>query len=228
MKTLLIILNLTCTIPLYVHASEPVGTNDKGSLINGIAFPEAGEGFIGMYRDTNHFWGTSQIINMIETSAEVMEQKYPGRDRLQVEDIGLQAGGQIDGHGSHQNGLDADIGYYKMDGIEHDPILKNQKYADPMVVNGKVIANFDVERNWEFVKTLHRNGDVQKIFMDILLKQALCIHAKKIGDYKKYPQVLRSLRHVEGHKDHLHVRIRCPKDAKKCVNQDEPPKDIGC
>jgi penicillin-insensitive murein endopeptidase len=226
MKTLFFILTLTCTSPLF--SSEPVGTNNEGSLIDGVPLPERGEGYIHMYHNTNRFWGTEELINMIEATALDMEKKYPGRDRLQVEDLGFKAGGEISRHASHENGLDADIGYYKSDEVEHDPIAKNQVYSDPMVVKEKVIANFDVERNWELMKTLHRHGDVQKIFVDGLLKKAMCAHAKKVGDYSNHLQVLRSLRHEVNHQDHLHVRIRCPKEAKKCVNQKEPVKEIGC
>lgn len=226
MKTLFLILSLTFTYTLF--GSEPVGTNDQGSLINGVALPEMGEGYIHMYRESELFWGTSQMINMIEATASDMERKYPGRDRLQVEDLGKKGGGDIDGHASHENGLDVDLGYYKTDGIEHDPILKNQTYADPMVVNGKVSPNFEIERNWELMKTLHRQGDVQKIFIDSLLKKSLCHHAKKIGENSSHLKVLRSLRHEVNHQDHLHVRLRCPREAKKCVNQKEPPKESGC
>lgn len=230
MKTLITILTVMYATSFYSYAqgSEPVGTNNNGSLIDGLALPEAGEGYIHMYRANNRFWGTSQMINMLEATAVDMETKYPGRDRLQIEDIGQQTGGDIDHHASHENGLDVDIGYYKTNGIEHDPIAKNQIYADSMVIKNKVIPNFDVERNWELVKTLHRHADVQKIFMDNLLKKAICSYTKSNGDYLKYQPILRSLRHVDNHKDHLHVRIRCPKNAKKCVNQGEPPKEIGC
>lgn len=226
MKTLLIILISLCATP--VICSEPVGTNNNGSLINGVPLAEAGEGFIHMYRDTNRFWGTIEMVHMLEQAAADVDQKFPGRDRLQIEDIGFEKGGEIDGHASHENGLDVDLQFYKKDRIEHDPISKNQVYADPMVEKGKVISNFDVERNWELMKALHRHGDVQKIFVDNVLKKSLCAQAKKVGELTSHQQVLRSLRHEANHQDHLHVRIRCPKTAKKCVNQGEPPKETGC
>lgn len=226
MKTLLLILILACT-PHLVKAG-PIGFNNEGTLVDAVALPEAGEGYIHMYRESERFWGTSQLIKLIEETAADMESKYPGRDRLQIEDLSQKDGGDITGHASHENGLDADIGYYKTDGIEHDPTLKNQKYANPMVVKAKVIPNFDVERNWELMKSLHRHGDVQKIFVDGLLKKSMCNYAKKMGEYSDNKLVLRSLRHQANHQDHLHVRLRCPKEAKKCKNLPEMPNEIGC
>ncbi|MFA6238090.1 MAG: penicillin-insensitive murein endopeptidase [Bacteriovorax sp.] len=226
MKTLYFVLIFMGTTPLF--SSEPVGTSTQGALVDGLALPEMGEGYVHMYRESERFWGTSQMINMLEKAAEDIASKYPGLDRLQVEDIGKIDGGDIDGHASHENGQDVDLGYYKSDRIEHDPIAKNQEFADPMVIKGKVSPNFDLERNWELVKALHRHGDVQKIFIDVVLKNSLCSHAKKIDEYKSHQQVLRSLRHETNHQDHLHVRIRCPKVAKKCRNQPEPPKETGC
>jgi penicillin-insensitive murein endopeptidase len=206
----------------------PVGTNNRGSLVDAMLLPESGEGYIHMYHEDEKYYGTLQMITMLQKASADIARNYPGLDRLQVEDISAQSGGDIDGHASHENGLDADVGYYKTDSLEHDPILRNQKYADPMVIKGKVSSNFDHQRNWELMKALHLHGDVQKIFVDVILKNELCRYTKKIGDYSKNIAVLRSLRHQENHQDHLHVRIRCPKDAKKCVNQPEAPEGSGC
>lgn len=228
MKTLFLILILA-SAPLTVSA-EPIGSTNEGTLTDAVALPEAGEGFVHMYREHERYWGTPQLIKLIEATALDMESKYPGRDRLQIEDLSVKNGGDVTRHASHENGLDVDIGYYKADGVEHDPTLKNQKFADPMVLKGKVIPNFDVERNWELMKTLHRHGDVHKIFVDGLLKKALCGHAKKMGEYTENRLVLRSLRHQVNHQDHFHVRLHCPKEAKKCKKMPDPVKEneIGC
>lgn len=207
---------------------QPIGTPNHGALENADCLPETGEGYMQLYRDVEHIWGTVPMISMITEAAKDMSRKYPGRDRLQVEDISAKNGGDIDPHGSHENGQDVDIEYFKNDGIEHDPIKKHQYYADSMVVNGKPSANFDVERNWELMKALHRHGNIQKIFIDKNLKNALCQYAKSKSDYSKNIEVLRSLRHEENHQDHMHVRLHCPKNAPRCVNLPDPPAGSGC
>lgn len=208
--------------------SNPRGTPDNGTLENGDCLPEQGEGYMQLYRDMQRIWGADPMIDMIQKTALEMARRYPGRDRLQVEDISAQNGGDIDGHSSHENGLDVDLGYYKADGVEHDPIAKHQYYADPMVVNGRVSPNFDLERNWELMKALHRHGNVQKIFVDQVLKNEFCRYARSKGEFSANVQVLRSLRHVTNHQDHMHVRLRCPPNANGCRNAPEPPAGSGC
>jgi penicillin-insensitive murein DD-endopeptidase len=208
--------------------SKSIGAPDNGSLVDADCLPEQGEGYMQLYRDMERIWGADPMIDMIQKTASDMSKRYPGKDRLQIEDISAKEGGAIEGHGSHENGLDVDIGFYKADSVEHDPIKKKQYYADPMVINGKVSPNFDVERNWELMKAFHRHGNVQKIFVDQVLKNEFCRYAKSKGDYSANIQVLRSLRHVTNHKDHMHVRLRCPKGAAQCKNLPEPPTGSGC
>lgn len=230
-QTMKLILILTFTfMPAVVlsQSARPIGSPNAGTLVNGECLPQDGEGYMQLFRDMDRIWGTNTMITMIQRAASDVSRKYPGKDRLQVEDISAKEGGDIDGHSSHENGLDVDLGYYKANGIEHDPIAKKQMYADPMVINGKVSPNFDVERNWELMKALHRHGDVQKIFVDQTLKNELCRFAKSKNEYASNVNVLRSLRHETNHQDHLHVRLRCPAGAKKCVNQPDPPKGSGC
>jgi len=227
MKRFLFIMTLALS-SLVFGQSFPIGTPNNGSLENADCLPETGEGYMQLFRDVEHIWGTYPMIDMIQKAAADIARDYPGRDRLQVEDISAKNGGDIDPHGSHENGQDVDLEFFKADGVEHNPSAKHQYYADPMVINGKLSPNFDVERNWELMKALHRHGNVQKIFVDQVLKNELCKYAKSKNDYAKNIQVLRSLRHEKNHEDHMHVRIRCPKNATKCVNLPDPPAGAGC
>jgi len=205
-----------------------VGSPDNGVLQDGECLEESGVGFMQLYRELNHIYATRPMLSMLRKTAAVMEEKYPNRDRLQIEDLSAKNGGDVKGHNSHENGLDVDLGYFKADGIEHDPRTAGTYYAKPMAVNGVVSSNFDVERNWELVKTLHRFGNVQKIFMDQALKNRLCAYAKSTNDFQANQKVLLSIRHVTNHADHMHVRLRCPPDAKQCRNLPEPPTGSGC
>lgn len=208
--------------------SRPIGTPNQGLLEDAECLPESGEGYMQLFRDMQRIWGATPMIDMIQKTAADMSRRYPGRDRLQVEDISAENGGDIDGHGSHENGLDVDLGFFKVNGIEHDPRATGQMYAPKMVEGGRPTANFDLERNWELMKTLHRHGNVQKVFIDQVLKNEMCRYAKSKGDYNSNIQVLRSLRHETNHQDHIHVRLRCPANAKKCVNLPDPPAGSGC
>lgn len=210
----LIVLFITLT-SLSAFGSQPVGYYNQGSLIDGECMPESGEGFIQLFRDVGHIYGTTEMIDMLERTASDMNKKYPGKDRLQIEDISARNGGDIDPHGSHENGLDVDIQYFKANGEEFVPTRMNP-YAPEMVEGSTVSSNFDVERNWELVKALHKNGQVQMIFMDQNLKNAVVNYARSKGEYAGHMKEINSLRHVENHRDHMHVRLACPASAKGC------------
>ncbi len=199
-------------------AAEPVGYYNHGSLVDGECLPENGEGYIQLFRDVGHIYGTDEMISMLEKTASELSERYPGKDRLQIEDISSRTGGDIDPHGSHENGLDVDLQFFKADGIEFIP-TPSQAYAPEMVRDGRVSSNFDIERNWELVKTLHRHGSVQVIFIDQKLKDALTSYARSRGELTTHQRELNSLRHVENHKDHMHVRLNCPSSAKGCFSK---------
>lgn len=206
----------------------PVGFYTNGSIRNAQVMPHEGEGFVRLYIFEDRGWGADSTIRTIVDAAAYMSRKFPGRDRLQVEDISAQHGGKISGHGSHQNGLDADLQYFKRNNMEHSPEMTGSKYAPSMVEGNSVIENFDTQRNWELVKALHIYGRVQRIFMDQVIKNHLCSYAKEIGEYKNNIKALASIRHVTNHKDHLHVRMRCPKGAKECRAQGDVGASSGC
>jgi penicillin-insensitive murein endopeptidase len=216
MKTFAALALLTLTLSSY--ASEPIGWYNHGSLIDAECMPEGGDGFevIQLSRDVGHIFGTTEMVKMLKGTAADMKKLFPNLDRMQIEDIAAQNGGHIDPHGSHQNGQDVDIEYFKKDAQEFVS-TSAQPYAPSMVQeDGSVSANFDLKRNWEVMKSLHRHGDVQMIFIDQKLKNSLIDYAREIGEYIPNLKVIQSLHHVENHQDHFHVRLNCPADAKSC------------
>lgn len=205
-----------------VHAqSEPVGYYDEGSLINAACLPAEGPGYMQLYRDVNHIWGTQPLVQTIVCAAQEMNQNYPDRDRLQVEEMSARNGGDVEGHSSHENGLDVDIQYYKADGREHVPAYPKQ-YAPEMVQNGRVSSNFDVQRNWQLLKTLHRCGSINQIFMDQVLIDRLKQYARSINEYNSNALIFTRMQHWDNHADHFHLRLNCPRGAGRCHSRTAP------
>jgi penicillin-insensitive murein DD-endopeptidase len=96
------------------------------------------------------------------------------------------------------------------------------------VIKGRLSKNFDHQRNWMLMKKFHEHAEVQRIFVDGVIKRALCEYAHRIGEGLTHQHVLRSLRPYVNHAHHLHVRIRCPGHATNCVAQEDPPEGSGC
>lgn len=65
------------------------------------------------YLELNEGWGTTELIQMITKAVAFMGQRYPQKERLQIESLSKQEGGKIDSHSSHQNGLDVDMAYFR-------------------------------------------------------------------------------------------------------------------
>ncbi len=188
--------------------ATPRGSYSNGQLENAVALDAEGPGYVQLFREFGNYWGDASLVSMIRAVAA--ELHVPGRDRLQVEEISAQFGGPISEHLSHQNGLDVDIGYYKNDGVEHVPRPRQYHFAPSMVAEGTVTENFDVERNWELMKALHRHGNVARIFVDQVIKDELIRYARSQGEFRSHQRVINSLLHVDNHADHMHVRLRCP------------------
>ena len=221
-----------------VFGSEAVGKFNSGTLINAASLPlEGGYGWYHhfselyqheFYMETRRVWGTVELVNMINQASGEMREKFPDCDLLQVEDLSAKYGGKIRGHGSHQNGLDVDFGYFKKDCKQYQPTYQNPYAPELVDTNGEVLENFDIERNWEFMKLLFKNSDLNRVFVDKAIKKAFCRHAQTEGELAESIELLRRLRHVKNHKDHMHVRINCPVDSRRCQKQAPPPAGHGC
>ena len=114
-----------------VQSSVAVGLPFNGRLIRGLELPASGVGFVSwdaiLHHSPNRGWrrfGTDRLIGFIEKLGAEWKRAHPTAPRLLVGDLSRTHGGPFGssygglGHGSHQNGLDADIYYPRRDGTE--------------------------------------------------------------------------------------------------------------
>jgi murein endopeptidase len=114
-----------------VGASIAVGQPFDGHLVRGLQLPSSGIGFVSWdaieRRSPNRGWrrfATDRMINFIERLGAEWHRAHPAAARLLIGDLSRTRGGPFGssygglGHGSHQNGLDADIYYPRKDGRE--------------------------------------------------------------------------------------------------------------
>ena len=125
---------------------QSIGFYANGSLRNPISLSLEGEGFVKLFRGRERFWGNDQLIQMISESAASFKQMFPDSERLQVGDLSQKIGGKISGHNSHQNGLDVDLVYFRVNHQEQD-LQQTNGFVEKFVSNGKLTPNFDLERN---------------------------------------------------------------------------------
>jgi penicillin-insensitive murein DD-endopeptidase len=206
---------------------QVVGYYTKGKLSQATSMQRDGKGFVHLFHARNRFWGSQGLIELSEQASAEIAHLFPGGERLQIGDLSAEFGDFISGHKSHQNGLDADFAYFRLDHHEQDPNDLGG-FEESFVVNGKLSNNFDLERNWTLIKLMASTGRINRIFVDQVIKLALCRYALEVGDAPMHTETLRRLRPATNHADHLHVRLTCPVTSPKCKSQEEPPKGSGC
>jgi penicillin-insensitive murein endopeptidase len=183
---------------------------------------------VKLFPTRNRGHGSTGLVALLESVAAEMRLRHADGERLQIGDLGAERGGRITRHGSHQNGLDADLAYFRVSHTEQDLADESGFAATYVDAQGRVKPDFDVARNWELVKLLRASGRLNRVFMDQAIKETLCAHARAVGEYTTETETLRRLRPLEGHADHLHVRLTCPSTSSECRAQEEPPAGSGC
>lgn len=206
---------------------QAVGFYANGTLLNANSLNDSGLGFVKLFTKRNRGYGTYDLVDILERSARAMTEAYPDGERLQVGDMSSQNGGMIGRHGSHQNGLDVDIAFFRKNKNEQIPDYE-AGFAESFVKNKRVTSNFDTLRNYRYFQLLHLSGKINRIFVDKAIKKAVCNYSKKLGEFKMNIEVLRILRPYPNHDDHMHVRLNCPANSPRCVPQSPPPKGSGC
>ncbi|HEY4118507.1 MAG TPA: penicillin-insensitive murein endopeptidase, partial [Byssovorax sp.] len=85
-----------------------VGAPNHGKL-EGASLLHGGKHLI--FRHGAHSYGTPELTHALKHAAEKVANKYAGSVML-LGDLSGKEGGQLAGHGSHQSGRDADVGFY--------------------------------------------------------------------------------------------------------------------
>jgi penicillin-insensitive murein endopeptidase len=218
--------------PAEVELRPPPGMRSRslrfawdGQLLKGMPVRESEYlRYVGEYAPAGRFYGTWELVQLIERAARRVAFRLPGA-RLSIGELSRDGGGRIDGHRSHESGRDVDIGFY-MTRDDGSPFY-TYAFAD-FDHRGRGVApnqylRFDDARNWELIAKLLSDGDarVQYIFVASHLKHRLLAEAAR----RRAPRAvidrasaaLVQPGHGHPHRNHFHVRIYCaPSDRALC------------
>ena len=116
------------------RSSVAVGRPNAGRLVRGVKLPPEGEDFFTwdavLQRSPNRAWrrhGTDQLVRTLLTVIADFRAAHPDAARVCVADLSRPHGGDFGsgfgglGHASHQNGLDVDVCYPRVDRLEREP-----------------------------------------------------------------------------------------------------------
>jgi protein MpaA len=134
-------------LPLTSAADEPIqwrnsrslGVPWDGRLVRGIQLPAEGEHYFTWdpvkKRVPNRQWrrwGSDRLLHMLLRVLDEYAAAHPEASRVGIGDLSRPHGGVFDerfggrGHASHQNGLDVDVYYPRLDGQELGPARPTQ------------------------------------------------------------------------------------------------------
>jgi len=202
---------------------EPFGGYAKGCMAGGVQLAETGPTWQAMRLSRNRNWGHPETIDFIQKLSRAAARQ-PGWNGLYVGDISQPRGGpMLTGHRSHQTGMDVDIWMRPADRLtlsrsEREGISSiSMRRAKGAYTNDKW-----TRAHHEIIKAAAKDSRTARIFVFPGAKVQMC------NDEKGDRAWLRKIRPWWGHHYHFHVRLKCPDNARDCVNQSPPPPGDGC
>ena len=121
-------------LPASTVVSRATGKPHRGSLIGGVLLPANGAHHITWDPGTKvtpapdyRHWGTTETVRRSLCVLDALRKDHPDWPRVVIGDLSLPNGGPFGreygglGHSSHQNGLDIDVYYPRLDRGERAP-----------------------------------------------------------------------------------------------------------
>jgi penicillin-insensitive murein endopeptidase len=204
-----------------------VGGPASGCIAGAQRLPTDGPGFQAIRISRNRHWGHPDTVAFVERLGR--RAQSAGLEPFYVGDMAQPRGGPMAfGHGSHQNGLDADIWF----NLDRKPLLAaaqreavdlpSMVLPDQSTIDGALFG----ERQVRLLRLAATDPQVDRIFVHWTIKQALCEGVGGAGTGDR--SWLRRIRPWRGHDEHFHVRLSCPKGSPDCAGQPPVPPGDGC
>lgn len=173
-------------------SATDVAENTEEYGKSNVVSEQVGLGFKSVSRADGIFYGSGLLVKMIEEAGKLFDKAHPNT-HFEVNDLSAKNGGRVRPHVSHQNGLDVDIRY-------------------PKTANG----GLDHEKAWTIIKSFVSLGYVDVIFLNPVRMNDLCRYLKRSNE-KDYQNTFGKLYKENGHKTHLHVRLKCTPHNNECI-----------
>lgn len=145
----------------------------------------------------------------VDYAACVLRQRYSSDVKIDVHDFSSRNGGRLSGHGSHQNGLDVDVSYPHLG----DSTSGFDDFTKDSSERRTVLA-------LDYARILYATDRIHILFTDKAIKQRFCDYAKRSSDpSKNIAFINKNFRHIGGHKNHYHIRVKCTNQNEYCKPQ---------
>lgn len=218
-------------LALSPSVSTSLGSPGAGEVRGAVALPDQGPGF--KHNERRPYaarFGTVELVQALINAAAA----GPAEDVVVINDLGLEHGGPIRQHGSHQNGRDVDVLFFSVDtkgkpvpavGVPIDPKGRGIDFKDLAVRSDDVDLRFDAKRTWRFVAALIEatGTELQRIFIVEHVRTMLLAEAERAKAPKKIKErfELITCQPETPHDDHMHIRLFCSAEdiAAGCIDR---------
>ncbi|AZZ37067.1 hypothetical protein CIK05_09770 [Bdellovibrio sp. qaytius] len=199
--------------------NQAVGSPDEGRLRNASFLKthldtyKLNDRIVMANTTSKNYYGTQEMMNVLEATGD-KAFSYE-QNKIYISRISAKNGGLLPPSKSHQNGMDADIGYPTVQG----------KISFPVVASGGSLqsSDFSAAKTLELFKFLFTQNvsPVDRLFVDQAIINKLCGVAKEQGKFRgsekaTFVRIFENIQHVEGHGNHYHLRLRCTPNQPDC------------
>jgi len=188
-----------------------IGRPSRGRLIRGVALPERPD--LYTRRKPDESYGSSHAIAELMAAITTFRHQAGFNRSIVIGGISRARGGRFRPHKSHQSGRDIDI---------RMPLTAAAEGKRHVTAN-----DIDWKATWLLMRAFIDRGQIEYIFLDYSLQKRIYKVAREHGATKEQLEHWlqwpvrkpkhQIIRHVEGHKVHFHVRVRCADHEKHCV-----------
>lgn len=196
---------------------QAINRRSRGTLEQAELLVRDIHGVKWLARGDSHIkWVTSLTNHFLRIVGPQFQRQHPSHFII-VNRSSSQHGGYLRGHKTHQNGLDLDIAY---------------PHADPTaqrfwsVYNGRgqfIMTEEDAQITMDLLKIMSGTNVVNKYHVDQSVKDYLTIVAQTKGKLREYCPILTQLCHARGHRNHIHVQLKCTEFNRGCQDSVDPP-----
>jgi penicillin-insensitive murein DD-endopeptidase len=201
-------------IAMHAAAQSPsraIGAPNSGRLENAIAIEETPRLMLQPSRE-QRFYATAELITLLHHASG----RVGDGPRLMIGTLSERGGGRIAPHSSHQNGRDADVGFFMLDAQGHPVEAPRFIVLDSSgcgVEQGQRYC-LDSRRTFQLIAALADDpaARVQMILIASDLRALLLEAGRNDPALARVAELTAPHDASEAHRNHLHVRIFCPTD----------------
>ena len=216
------------------YKRQAINRRSSGILENAELLVRDTYGIKWLQHGDDHLkWVTSITNNFIQTIGSAFKEKHPNHFII-INRSSRKHGGHLRPHKTHQNGLDLDIAYPNVDPKSIvDPTSpnrisssypRNQRFWS--VFDGTenfIMSAEDADLTMNLLRVMSETGIVNKYHVDQAVKDFLTARATHAGRLREDCPVLTQLCHAGGHRNHIHVQLKCTQFNGGCHDSADPP-----